>query len=291
MENKPKRAVALSVVVLVIVALVLFFGRNYLFPNKKEVIIEEPLTASEGYRKPLNIEETRFPTVKEEEPFEKSAVLRKPLQAKKSEYEKINEEVMIFFDYLDHQDYVRSYKIKGGTYEHSKKLISILAANPPVVSGETKDLFSILRNMAHFYRILNRKNVSLIKNVLSNEREIKEPSMDMLFQWIIMEMERLDGDIKVSLANLYEYAGFFLNTLAGKAYLARRDSETRILITYYSIVVLDMAGKKKLNRHGIDMLPHLNLLLDDISKYGGLEDKEKYLKKLREIKKGLKKRT
>ncbi len=287
MEKKTKRAVVLFIMVLVIVALVLLFGRNCLFPGKNEVVNKNVLKEE---KKPLAIGKAPPPLV-EEKPSEKSAALRQPLKVKKSEYEKLREDVMIFFDYLDHQDYVRSYKIKGGTYEHSKKLISKLSASPPVVSGETKDLFSILRNMAHFYRTLGRKNVSLIKNVLSNEKEITEPSMDMLFQWIIMEMERKNSEIKVSLENLYEYAGFFLNTLAGKAYLARRDSKTRILVTYYSILVLDMANKKKLNRHGIDMLTPLNLALDDISKYSDLEDKKKYLKKLREIKKGLRNRA
>ncbi len=297
MEKKTKRAVVLFIVVLVIVALVLFFGRNYFFPGGKAGINDEPQKVLEDnkkpeVKKPLTIgKEPPSAAEEKEEPLEKSTALRKPLKVKKSEYQKLSEDVVIYFDYLDHQAYVKSYKIKGGTYEHSKKLISKLAAAPPVVSGETKDLFSILRNMAHFYRTLKRKNVSLIKNVLSNEREITEPSMDMLFQWIIMEMERKNSDVKVSLANLYEYAGFFLNTLAGKSYLARRDSKTRILVTYYSLIVLDMANKKRLNRHGIDILPPLNLALDDISKYSGLKDKKKYLKKLREIKKGLRNRT
>jgi len=286
MEKKTKQTIVLFIVVLVVVVLVLLFGRNYFFAEKNEVIKEESEKVLKEEKKPLTIVEE-----KEKPPPEKTVVLRKPLKVKKSEYEKLREEVMIFFDYLDHQDYVRAYKIKGGTYEHSKKLISKLSTSPPVVSGETKDLFSILRNMAHFLRTLKRNNVSLIKNILSREKEITEPSMDMLFQWIIMEMERKNGEIKVSLANLYEYAGFFLNTLAGKAYLARRDSKTRILLTYYSILVLDMANKKKLNRHGIDILPPLNLALDDISKYSGLEDKKRYLKKLREIKKGLGNRT
>ncbi len=298
MDGKTKRTSVLILVVLVILALVLFFGRNYFFPGGKAGINKEPQKVQETDKKtevtpPLTIEKVPPPVVEEnkEEPSEKSAALRKPLKAKKSEYEKVREDVVIFFDYLDHQDYVKSYKIKGGTYEHSKKLISKLAANPPVVSGETKDLFSILRNMAHFFRTLKRDNVSLIKGVLSNEKEITEPSMDMLFQWIVMETERKNREVKVSMANLYEYAGFFLNTLAGKAYLARRNSKTRILVTYYSIVVLDMANKKRLNRHGIDILPPLNLAIDDISKYSGLEDKKKYLKKLREIKKGFRNRT
>jgi hypothetical protein len=175
-------------------------------------------------------------------------------------------------------------------YEHAKKLIERLTANSPVVSGETENLLFMLRNMTHFFRILGKKDLTLIQHVLSGEREIIEPSMSMLFQWVIMDMEREQGEISVSLEQLYEYAGFLLNTLGGKAYLARRDSRTRILITYYSIIILDMANKKRLNRYGIDIKPSLDLAIDDISRYSGLEDKDHYLKKLREIRRTLKSR-
>jgi len=300
MARKTKRTIVLSIVVLIILVLVLFFGRSYFFPWGKALINEEQpkvLTEEQQFdirpepEPPAPEKETPPAAVQEEKPPETPVPLRKPLKVKKSDYERVSDDVHVFFDYLDQQDYVKSYKIKGGSYEHAKRLISRLAANPPVVSGETKDLFSILRNMAHFYRTLKRENVSLIKGVLSREEEITEASMDMLFQWIIMETERKNSEIQVSLANLYEYAGFFLNTLAGKAYLARRDSRTRILLTYYSIVILDMANQKRLNRHGIDILPPLKLAIDDINRYIGLEYKKKYLKKLKTIKAGLRNRT
>lgn len=295
MEGKKKKTIVLIPVVLVILALVFFFGRSYFFPGGKALINEDTpkmLENKESDVQTLALEKTPPPvTAKEEKSPEQDASLRKPLKVKKSDYEKVLDDVRIFFDYLDQQDYVRSFKIKDGTYEHSKKLIARLAANPPVVSGETKDLFTILRNMAHFFRTLKRENVTLIKGVLSNEKEITEASMDMLFQWIIMETERKNSEIEVSLENLYEYAGFFLNTLAGKAYLARRDSKTRILITYYSIVILDMANQKRLNRHGIDILPPLNLAIDDVNRYIGLEYKKKYLEKLKTIKAGLRNRS
>lgn len=292
MKSKAKLAGVLFVVVLLIVAFVFFFGRSYLFPDKRAVVNEELQKEVKKYGTIPAVGETPFNAAEAEKgkSSERSAVIRKSLKTHKSEYEKINEEVVAFFDYLDQRDYVKSYKIKEGTYEHSKRLIAELAVNPPVVSGEMKDIFSILHNMSHFYRTLGRRNISLIKSVLRNEREIEEPLMDLLFQWITLEMENGRSDVDISLANLYEYAGFFLNTLAGRSYLARRDSKTRILITYYSIIILDTANKKKLNRYGIDILPHLELALDDMSHYGGLEYREKYLDKLREIKKGLRKR-
>jgi len=298
MARKTKRTIVLSIVVLIILVLVFFFGRSYFLPWGKAVINEEQpkiLTGeqqSDTKPEPLAPEKQAPPVaVQEEPPPTKPVPLRKPLKVQKSDYEQVSDDVRVFFDYLDHQDYVKSFKIKGGSYEHAKRLIARLAANPPVVSGETKDLFSILRNMAHFYRTLKRENISLIKDVLSKEEEITEASMDMMFQWIIMETERKNSEIEVSLAQLYEYAGFFLNTLAGKAYLARRDSKTRILLTYYSIVILDMANQKRLNRHGIDILPPLKLAIDDINRYAGLEYKARYLKKLKTIRAGLRNRT
>jgi hypothetical protein len=73
--------------------------------------------------------------------------------------------------------------------------------------------------------------------------------------------------------------------MSGKAYLARRDSKTRILVVYYSLLTLDKANRENLNHNGIDILPPLNLLTDDITNQMGLEYKEKYLQRLHYIKK------
>jgi hypothetical protein len=79
---------------------------------------------------------------------------------------------------------------------------------------------------------------------------------------------------------MYEYAGFFLNTLAGKSYLLRRDSKVRILTIYYSILILDKANDETLNRHGIDIRPYIDFLFYDVINQRGLVYRKQYLAEL-----------
>ena len=67
-----------------------------------------------------------------------------------------------------------------------------------------------------------------------------------------------------SLETLYEYAGFFLNTLGGRNYLMRRNAQLRILTSYYCLLILDKANDETLNRYGIDIRPHIKLVLSEI---------------------------
>jgi hypothetical protein len=83
---------------------------------------------------------------------------------------------------------------------------------------------------------------------------------------------------------LYEYAGFFLNTLAGKSYLLRRDSKVRILTSYYCVLIVDRANDETLNRHGIDVRPHIDFLFYDIINQRVLVNKKQYLGKLVSLK-------
>ncbi|MEA1970226.1 MAG: hypothetical protein U9N37_01230, partial [Thermodesulfobacteriota bacterium] len=114
---------------------------------------------------------------------------------------------------------------------------------------------------------------------------IIEPVIEMFYGWGLREIENKSGKIEACEGDLYEYAAFFLNTVAGKAYLLRRKSGIRMLLTYYSILTLEMANKKTLNHYGVDIIPHVTLLIDDINRYSGLEYKDKYLERLDSIRK------
>jgi len=151
-----------------------------------------------------------------------------------------------------------------------------------MVTGEMKNLYSLIRNVAHFYRVLGRKRVELIKEIMRNESEIIESVMATFYSWIILGScceEKIKGC--PSLEVLYEYAGFFLNTLAGKSYLLRRDSKVRILTSYYGILILDRANEGNLNRHGIDIRPQIDFLFYDISNQRGLIYQKQYLAELK----------
>ena len=83
---------------------------------------------------------------------------------------------------------------------------------------------------------------------------------------------------------MYQYAGFFLTTLGGRSYLLRRDSKLRILINYYSILILDLANNEKMNSVGIDIRNHIELLFIDLSNQKGLVYCDGYLNELEALK-------
>lgn len=198
-------------------------------------------------------------------------------------YGALREEVLMFCDYLDHQPYVASAGLDGGAYQNLLSLLSILSRNPPVISGETRDVYILVKNTAHFYRELKGKRIALIKEILTEEKDALEPLSELLYEWITTGISGRQPEIGTSLKDLYIYASFFLDTLGGKAYLARRDSRTRILVRYYSILILDEANLKGLNHYGIDILPQAALLIDDISNQKGLEYRDRYLGRLKAI--------
>ena len=82
---------------------------------------------------------------------------------------------------------------------------------------------------------------------------------------------------------MYEYAVFFLNSLAGKSYLLRRESKVRILTVYYCILILDQANQKVINRYGLDIRPLIDAAAYDIRSQRGLVAQKQYLDTLLQL--------
>jgi len=192
------------------------------------------------------------------------------------------DKILLFFEHLDRQDYIREFTIKGSTLDHIAGIINKLMANPPVVVRETDDLFAILHNMAHFFRILGPKDILLIKDVLINDQELVEPTMALFYKWSEIEPECPDKELNINLplAGLYEYAGYFINTLGGQSYLFRRALYLRLLIRYYSILIIDRANSVDANRYGIDIRYTLGALISELQTNVDLENSQVYLENL-----------
>ena len=284
---KRDTAIILTVTCIILAAVILIFNWENFIPEGKK----KPEPVHKAEKMTPSTKDTKGKAVykikKEEKPAE---VSEQPVTTHKAKlaktekgYDEIHQDVINFFDYLDQKDYIKAYKLKEGTYKHFLRLMGKLSANPPVVSGETRDVYILTHNIAHFYRVIGKKNILLVKDILSNEKEIIEPTMELFYEWITKGIEEKREEIKISMKKTYEYASFFLNTLGGKAYLSRRNSRTRTLVTYYSILILDKANKENLNRHGIDIRPQLTLLMEDIRNQKNLSRKDEYLKRLEAI--------
>ena len=203
---------------------------------------------------------------------------------KENTYRDIETQVAAFFSYLDQQDYVIVYDFKGGTYYEFRQAVNLISARPPVVTGETDNLYRLMSNMAFFYRTLGKERVALVNDVMYHEAEIIEPVMGTFFKWFTMpstSKPKLQG--QPPLRVLYEISGFFLNSLAGQSYLFRRDPKVRTLTRYYCVLILDMANDKKLNRFGIDIRPHIKKLYTEIKSTVGLAGRKAYLTRLNRL--------
>lgn len=187
-----------------------------------------------------------------------------------------------FFDYIDE-------KTDGKNETHSRdvffQMTADLAENPPLVTGETRDLITLLRNRAHFFRVLKKERIDMVRRILKTEKDVLESAMADFYAYYISE-DRCVGESGAQfmpMPALYDYAGFFLETISGKSYLMRRDSVTRSLAVYYSILVLDRAIENGLNRHGIDIREHIDFAKDDIRHRRGLLHRQQYMETLDEL--------
>jgi len=205
-----------------------------------------------------------------------------PSSAPENECLQTADKIFLFFEHLDQQKYIQEYALRGSTLDHFTGIINKLIANPPVVVRETDDLFAILNNMAHFFRILGPKDILLIKDVLIHERELIEPTMALLYKWseIAPDCPENNVNIDLPLAGLYEYAGYFINTLGGQSYLFRRELFLRVLIRYYAILIIDKANSVDANRYGIDIRYTLDSLISEIQGNDDLVNRQDYLENL-----------
>jgi hypothetical protein len=275
--NKSRWIIIVCIGILAALVLVFFLNRDMFFPPEKTISKENSgLVSGEAKRPGEGVKKIIEPAVPKEDTPPSSGPA-------KPDRDLLQERVNQFFEYLDRQEYIQAYNLKGGSYRHFLGVFSKLSGHHPAVVGEMDDLILLRRNMAHFFRVMGKNDIKLVVDILSHEEREIERAMEVLYEWGVREAKQKGGAIEADMEDLYEYAGFFLNTVAGKAYLLRRDSRVRILLTYYSILILDEANRLRMNRHGIDILPQVNLLIDDMNRYQGLVQTEKYLGRLNTI--------
>ncbi len=202
------------------------------------------------------------------------------------EYQHLIDELNIFYAHLDQQPYMQNFSLKEPSKVHFSKVLQKLVDNPPVVTRETDDLFTLLKNTAHFFRILGKDNIIVLKGILDREKDSFE-EMLKTFYTLTYHPDYLKEEYSLTIPSdaLYDYAGFFLNTMGGRLYLFRRDSTSRLAVSYYAILVIDRANDEGRGHHGIDIKPAIDSLIEEIENGGNrLRLKEEYLDKLYDLK-------
>ena len=194
-------------------------------------------------------------------------------------------EINSFYTHLDQQPYMQGFGLKESSKQHFSKLLQKLVNNPPVVIRETDDLFTLLQNTAHFFRIIGKENINILKGILGNEQNSFEKILETFYA-LTYQPEVLKKEYSLSIPTdaLTDYAAFFLNTMGGRLYLFRRDSTSRMVVSYYAIITIDRANLAGNGGHGIDIRPAIQSLIEEIENGGRrLQLREQYLDTLYDL--------
>lgn len=227
-------------------------------------------------------------TVKPTNNFQESTPIRPPAKQEPaiiSICNKPEKQIDAFYTHLDKQPYMVSYKISESSKIHFSNLIIKLLKNPPQVTRESDDLYTILKNTAHFFRVSGKDNILIMKGILDNEKASIEQILSDYYLLVSSPECDTTSYGNIDKDALYEYACFFLNTMGGRLYLFRRDSLSRMVVTYYAILLVDRANIQNNNRHGIALRPAVNMLISEMEAGGSsLKGYEIYLDKLYNLK-------
>lgn len=204
----------------------------------------------------------------------------------KTHCERIEQEIQEYFRYLNRRGYVRHLGEGIDTHAQFKTMIRKLSTNSPIPAGEGIDSTIINDNIFLFFRVLDKNDFRLLRDILKNEGENLELALDLFYRWSTSGSRCPDPEgIRPSRDVLYHYAGFFLNTIGGRSYLFRRPWGLRLLCSYYSLMILREADRQGWNSYGIDVVPFIAPLAREIALYPDFRFKQAYLKNLEEMEK------
>jgi hypothetical protein len=284
-KNKNRKPLLPWLVVLIALAaagLVVYFALSERAQEKKRVEEaggepDRKITPDQKARAPLTDEREPIPPVTEE------AMEKEPTDAE-DRCSEIEDRVQDFLSYLNKETYVQEIPTDKDINECFKTLMQKLSSHPPIPAGEGLDSLTMTKNVYHFYRVLDEDEIRLIKQILKNEAEYLEINLETFFQWLLPADPCPDLDqARPSLDVLYQYAGFFLNTIGGRAYLFRRSTPVRLLTSYYALLIVHEADKRGKNTYGIDIFPEISRLAKEISAYPDFQLQNTYIQQLTEL--------
>jgi hypothetical protein len=287
------RSYSAVIIILVTGAIALFLLKNSINDNKKDIVTESPPSQNvDDKSKTQQGEQKDEGPAAEATPAAEMPPTPAPLpDAENSPTEipckQAALDIQHFLAHLEQQEYIKAYALDEPLPTYLNNIIIKILDTPPVNDKETTDLSTILKNASHFYRILGIKDLSLLKDILEREPTAIEQQLAALFAFSTQgEACRANSAVKFQspLAKSYEYAAFFLNTLGGQSYLARRDSTVRLLIRYYSALIIHQAAQQSINRYNINLPYHVAALTRDIANMDFLENQALYLATLQKIK-------
>jgi len=284
---KGNRGLLLLIIALIAGGLFVFYYTFFGSKSRKQPAFQEEdkIRSEELAKSPTETEDILIQSPTLSAPQERLEEVESKGMKVEDECQKMEKDLQEFFTYLDAKDYIRGLRIGEGTFNHFLKIIRALSLNPPIPAGEGLNYDMIINNIYHFYRALELKDLTFIKLILKNEADTMEINLALFYKWLMSNDEcgQKEG-IPPTLDILYKYAGFLVNSIGGRAYLFRRETRLRLLLYYYSLLIIHEADKKKMNNFGVDITPFLEPLAEEIENYQFLYFRKEYAGRLINLK-------
>ena len=193
----------------------------------------------------------------------------------------LEDSLRAFCRYLDAGETFRSQEKHRDSWALFTDILGALERRPPVMSAESYRPSVIVENSFYFFRLLGKEKIDIVREVIKFESDLAEPLMGILYYWLMTgrKCDKLPSPT-ATLKVMYQYAGFFLNTLGGHSYLYRQESRIRLLTVYYSILVIHEANMRELNEVGLDLRIFLPLIFQEVQSRNDLLYAEEYLQTL-----------
>jgi len=196
----------------------------------------------------------------------------------------IDQQVSDFFYALDRKAYFQRFKLEKDAYSYFAQIITKLSTHPPQPAGEGIQPTMLLANIYFFSRALEGKDLRVIKAVIENEGDTMEFNLETFYRWLMLGKDCTNSvKVRPTFDVSYRYAGFFLNTTGGRSYLFRRPLRLRILISYYCVLIVYQADRLGKNSYGLDIVPYLQPLKDEMAHHPEFEFQEQYISALTRV--------
>jgi hypothetical protein len=204
---------------------------------------------------------------------------------REDECERMEKDLAEFFAFLEKKDYIRELELGKDLFTHFRTIIESLSSHPPIPAGEGFNYDIMIQNIYHLYRTLGLRDLKLIKAIAEHEEDAMEVNLALFYRWIMSgdTCGRNEG-LPPPLDITYRYAGYLINSIGGRAYLFRRETRLRLLLSYYCILIIHEADKRKINSFGINVTPYLEPLADEIENYRLLYFRKEYAGRLIDLK-------
>ncbi|MDQ7008337.1 MAG: hypothetical protein Q9Q40_14040 [Acidobacteriota bacterium] len=144
----------------------------------------------------------------------------------------------------------------AGLYARLSAAAIALADHPPA-AGEIRDPLTLLANVLHLARVLGKRRTVEFKTLVGASDVDTETLAAALYTWLLTREAAEDPrERSITLERLYAYAGWLLDSVGGRALLARRQPRHEALAEFYALVTVDLARRAQISSRGTDPRPH-----------------------------------